>query len=211
MHPSVIPSINDLGSLIAFLVGNPYLFISSITVMTTGLILGAVAVNVLPYRAPILRRFAPTLALILAYFGVGSIVLSIEILLRRHYAIPYETEVQFVSGIGHLAEALIGIAVLFPHLRGHTRAEWLWAHNASLAYWTFQITVLAPPWFSFADQRPLVTTAALAMLAIAAAMNVRLWRGVRASVRDRGEVAHHPDDHHEPEDRHRRPGPATFS
>ena len=178
MHPSAVPSIDDIGGLLTYLFGNPYLFISSTTVMTSGLIVGAIAVAMLPARSVVLRRVAPTLAVILGYFGIGSLLLSTEILLRWHHMIPYETEVQFVSGIGHLAEALVGIAVLRPYLRGRTRAEWLWAHNVALGYWTFQITVLTPPWFSFADQRALVTVAALGALAVAAWVNVRLWRGV---------------------------------
>lgn len=175
MHASAIPTIGDLGGLIAFVFGNPNLFISSTTVMTTGLILGAVLVSVLPRRTPVLHWTAPTLAVILAYFGAGSMALSTEILLRFHYAIPAETETQFVSGIGHLAEALVGLAILFPHLRGHTRLAWLWAHTAALGYWTFQIAVLTPPWFSFQDQGRPVTVVALGALSLAALVNVALW------------------------------------
>jgi hypothetical protein len=171
----------DIGDLFAFIIGNPYLFLSSTTWMTSALVVGATVVSVLPRRAPVLHRIAPTLAIILAFFGLGSFVLSAEILLRFHAAIPYETEVQFVSGIAHLVEAAIGIAVLFPYLRRHTRAEWLWAHSAALAYWTFQIAVLTPPWFSFQGQHDLVLTAALAMLVVAASMNIVLWRGSSSS------------------------------
>jgi hypothetical protein len=175
LHASVIPSINDLGGLVIYLFDNPYLFISSTTVMTSGLLIGAVAVSILPRRLGVMHAVAPTLAVILAYFGAGSMLLSTEILLRWHHMIPYETEVQFVSGLGHLAVAALGIAVLAPHLRGRGRPDWLWAHNIALAYWTFQITVLTPPWFSFADQRALVTTCALFMVAIAAGVNALLW------------------------------------
>lgn len=186
MHASAIPSIGDIGGLFSYLLNNPYLFISSTTVMTSGLIMGAVVVSVMPHRPALLLRVAPALAIILSYFGVGSFVLSTEILLRFHASIPYETEVQFVSGIGHLAEALIGIAVLFPHLRNHGRSDWLWAHTVALAYWTFQIAVLTPPWFSFQGQRELVTTGALVMLLGAATVNLALWveagRRARAGV-----------------------------
>lgn len=175
MHASVIPSFSDIGGLFAYLFSNPYLFISSTTVMTSGLLIGAAVVSLTPRRSVLMNVAAPTLATILAYFGVGSFGLSAEILVRFHAAIPYETEVQFVSGIGHLAEALVGLAILFPHLRRHTRREWLWAHNTALAYWTFQIVVLTPPWFSFQGQRAVATTGALVLLLVAAAANVAVW------------------------------------
>ena len=104
-----------------------------------------------------------------------------EILIRFHAAIPYETEVQFVSGIGHLGEALVGLAVLSRYLRCHARTDWLWAHTIALVYWTFQIAVLTPPWFSFQGQRSLVTTAALVLVLAGASVNVVLWRGAERS------------------------------
>jgi hypothetical protein len=176
VHASALPSIGDIGGLFVYLVGNPHLFISSTTVMTTGLLLGAVLVSVLPRRTQILRCAAPTLAVILTYFGLGSIVLSTEILIRFHDTIPHETEIQFVSGLGHLFEAAIGIALLFPYLRGRTRADWLWAHTLALAYWTFQVAVLTPPWFAFQGQREAVLSVVLFMLTGAATLNVLLWR-----------------------------------
>ena len=179
MHASVIPTVTDIGGLFVYILGNPYLFISSSTVMTSGLIIGAVVVSVLPRRLGVLHTVAPTLAVILAYFGIGSFALSFEILLRFHSSIPYETEVQFVSGIGHLAEALVGLIVLFPHIRRHTRMQWLWAHTVALAYWTFQVSVLTPPWFSFQGQREIVTMSALLLLTVAAGVNALIW--VRAS------------------------------
>ena len=179
MHPSAIPSFNDIGGLFWYLASNPYLFISSSTVMTSGLLIGVAALAaipvVLPVRVPLVHRVAPTLAVILAYFGIGSFTLSLEILLRFHSSIPYETEVQFVSGIGHFAEAAIGLAVLVPNLRHRTRREWLWAHTIALAYWLFQIAVLTPPWFSFQGQHDVVTMAALLLVALAAGVNALLW------------------------------------
>lgn len=175
MQQSALPTASDLGSMVAYVWANPYLFISSSTVMTTGLIVGAAVVAALPARSLVLRRVAPALAILLAYFGIGAFALSLEVLLRFHPLIPYETEVQLVSGIGHLAEALLGIAILWRSLFGHTRAAWLWAHTAALGYWTVQVAVLTPPWFAFQGQLELVTTAALVLLAIAAAANVLLW------------------------------------
>ena len=176
MHASALPSISDIGGLVVYLFGNPHLFISSTTAMTTGLLLGAALVSVLPRRTQMLRTAAPTLAVILTYFGLGSLVLSAEILIRFHNTIPHETEIQFVSGLGHLLEAAIGIALLMPHLRRRTRAEWLWAHTFALAYWTFQVAVLTPPWFAFQGQREAVLHVVLVMLTGAATLNVLLWR-----------------------------------
>lgn len=176
MHASALPSIHELGGMIAYLFGNPHLFISQTTFMTTGLLLVAAAVSVLPQRTYLLPRVTPTLAVILTYFGVGSIVLSTEILIRFHSTIPIETEIQFMSGLGHLLEAAVGIAILFPYLRGRTRVEWLWGHNLALGYWTFQVAILTPPWFAFQGQREIVLLVVLMMLAIAATLNVLLWR-----------------------------------
>ncbi len=175
MHASALPTLWDIGGLIGYLFGNPMLFISSTTVMTTGLILGAAVASALPRRTTILPRVAPTLALILAYFGVGSFVLSLQILIRFHDSIPNETEVQFVSGVGHLVEAGIGLALLAGYLRRHSGREWLAGHNVALAYWTFQIAVLTPPWFAFQGQREIITLCALALLTVAAAANALLW------------------------------------
>jgi hypothetical protein len=177
VNASALPTISDIGALLAYVFGNPHLFISSTTVMTSGLLLGAVLVSMLPYRTQMLRRAAPTLAVILAYFGLGSIVLSTEILLRFHDTIPNETEIQFVSGLGHLVEGAVGLGLLVPHLRGQTRAAWLWAHTVALSYWTFQVAVLTPPWFAFQGQRDAVLTAVLITLTLAATLNVLLWKG----------------------------------
>jgi len=179
VHASAFPSFLDIGALFAYLWGNPYLFISSSTAMTSGLLIGAVLVSVMPRRVPLLHTVAPTLAVILAYFGVGSFTLSVEILARFHSSIPVETEVQFVSGIGHLVEALVGLALLSPQLRRHTATDWLWAHTIALAYWTFQVTVLTPPWFSFQGQGGVVTNTALLLLAVAAAVNALMWSRAR--------------------------------
>jgi hypothetical protein len=162
--------------MVAYLFGNPHLFISQTTFMTTGLLLVAAVVSVLPQRRYFLPRLAPTLAVILTYFGIGSMILSTEIIIRFHSTIPIETEIQFMSGLGHLLEAAVGIAILVPYLRARTRAEWLWGHNVALGYWTFQVAVLTPPWFAFQGQREIVLLVVLIMLAIAATLNVLFWR-----------------------------------
>ena len=105
MHASLLPTANDLAGLVAYVLGNPYLFISSSTVMTTGLVLGAVAVSMVPRSAPVMRVVAPPLAMLLVYFGAGSMILATEILIRFHESIPEATETQFASGIGLLLEA----------------------------------------------------------------------------------------------------------
>ena len=121
MHASLVPTATDLAELLGYVLGNPFLFISSSTVMTTGLVLGAVAMSLVPRGAPALRIAAPPLAMVLAYFGLGSMVLATEIFARFHAAIPDATETQLASGIGHLVEAAAGVAVLFPHLRRRSR------------------------------------------------------------------------------------------
>src|SRR5712691_6578106 len=161
MHASLVPTANDLAGLVAYILGNPYLFISSSTVMTTGLVLGAVAVSMVPRSAPVIRIVAPPLAMLLAYFGVGSMVLATEILLRFHASIPDPTETQFASGVGHLLAAGAGIAVLAPHLRARSRPTWIVANAVAVTYWTVQVIVLTPPWFAFQGQLEVIRGAAL--------------------------------------------------
>jgi hypothetical protein len=176
MHASLVPTANDLAGLVAYVLGNPYLFISSSTVMTTGLVLGAVAVSMVPRSAPVMRVVAPPLAMLLVYFGAGSIVLASEIFVRFHDSIPDATETQFVSGIGHLLEAAAGIAVLSPHLRACARRTWIVANAAAVCYWAAHVIVLTPPWFAFQGQLEVIRAAALAALAAGALVSVFLWR-----------------------------------
>jgi hypothetical protein len=176
MHASLVPTANDLAGLVAYVLGNPYLFISSSTVMTTGLVLGAVAVSVVPRSAPIMRIVAPPLAMLLVYFGLGSLVLATEILVRFHDTIPNETETQFASGVGHLLEATVGIAVLTPHLRFRSQRTWIVGNAVAVAYWSAHVIVLTPPWFAFQGQLEVVRAAALGALAAGALVSVLLWR-----------------------------------
>jgi hypothetical protein len=176
MHASLVPTANDLAGLVAYVLGNPFLFISSSTVMTTGLVIGAVAVSMVPRTAPVMRVVAPPLAMLLVYFGVGSIVLATEILLRFHYAIPDATETQFASGVGHLLEAAAGIAVLTPHLRARSRLTWIVANAVAVGYWAVHVVVLTPPWFAFQGQLEVIRAAALAALAAGALVSGFLWR-----------------------------------
>jgi len=176
MHASLVPTANDLAGLLAYVLGNPYLFISSSTVMTTGLVLGAVAVSMVPRSAPVMRVAGPPLAMLLVYFGVGSIVLATEILVRFHEAIPDATETQFVSGVGHLLEAAAGIAVLTPHLRARSRLTWVVANAVAVGYWAAHVIVLTPPWFAFQGQLEVMRGAALCALAAGALVSALLWR-----------------------------------
>lgn len=176
MHASLVPTASDLAGLIAYVLGNPYLFISSSTVMTTGLVLGAVAVSMVPRSAPVMRVVAPPLAMVLLYFGLGSLLLSTEILVRFHDTIPEPTETQFASGIGHLLEAAAGIAILTPHLRSRTRRAWIVGNAVAVAYWSAQVVVLTPPWFAFQGQLEVVRAAALGALAVGALVSAVLWR-----------------------------------
>jgi len=176
MHAPLVPTPNDLAALLAYILGNPYLFISSSTVMTTGLVLGAVAVSMVPRSAPVMRVIAPPLAMLLIYFGVGSIVLATEILVRFHDAIPDPTETQFASGVGHLLEAAAGVAVLIPHLRSRSRRTWIIANAIAVGYWAAHVIVLTPPWFAFQGQLEVVRAAALGALAAGALVSAFLWR-----------------------------------
>jgi hypothetical protein len=176
MHASLVPSATDLADLFGYILGNPHLFISSSTVMTTGLVLGAVAVSMFPRSTPVMRIVAPPLALLLGYFGVGSIVLATEILLRFHASIPEATETQFASGIGHLLEAAAGVAVLSPHLRSRSRRIWIVANALAVAYWAIHVVVLTPPWFAFQGQLEVIRSAALGALAVGALVSAFLWR-----------------------------------
>jgi hypothetical protein len=176
MHASLVPSATDLADLFGYLFGNPHLFISSSTVMTTGLVLGAVAVSMVPRSAPVMRIMAPPLAMLLGYFGIGSMVLATEILLRFHASIPEATETQFASGVGHLLEAAAGIAVLSPHLRTRSRRAWVVSNALAVAYWAIHVVVLTPPWFAFQGQFEVIRFAALGALAVGALASAFLWR-----------------------------------
>jgi hypothetical protein len=176
MHASLVPSANDLAGLLSYILGNPYLFISSSTVMTTGLVVGAVAISMVPRSAPVMRLVAAPLAMLLVYFGVGSIVLATEILMRFHASIPEATETQFASGVGHFLEAAAGVALLSPHLRRRARRTWIVANALAVAYWAAHVTVLTPPWFAFQGQLDVVRAAALGALAAGALVSAVLWR-----------------------------------
>src|SRR5256885_10841413 len=161
MHASLVPTANDLAGLLAYVLGNPYLFISSSTVMTTGLVLGAVAVSMVPRSAPVMRVVAPPLAMLLVYFGVGSMILATEILVRFHDSIPDATETQFASGVGHLLEAAAAIAVLSPHLRARSRVAWMVANIVAGRYLGGPGHGLTPPWVAFPGRPQGLTAAAV--------------------------------------------------
>jgi hypothetical protein len=176
MHASLVPTANDLAGLVAYILGNPYLFISSSTVMTSGLVVGAVVVSTVRRTAPLMRVVAPPLAMLLVYFGIGSMVLATEILIRFHESIPEPTETQFASGVGHLLGAAAGIAILRPHLRAQSRRTWIVANAVAVAYWAGQVIVLTPPWFAFQGQFEVIRAGALGALAAGALVSVWLWR-----------------------------------
>jgi hypothetical protein len=175
MDASLVPTASDLAGLLTYVLGNPYLFISSSTVMTTGLMLGAVAVSMVPRSAPVMRMIAPPLAMLLVYFGAGSMILATEILVRFHASIPDATETQFASGIGHLLEAAAGIAVLTPHLRARSRLTWIVANAVAVGYWTAHVVVLTPPWFAFQGQLEVIRAAALGALGAGALVSAVFW------------------------------------
>lgn len=176
MHASIVPTASDLAALVTYVLSNPFLFISSSTVMTTGLLVGAVAVSMVPRSAPVMRVVAPPLAMLLVYFGVGSFVLATEILVRFHDSIPEATETQFASGVGHFLEAAAGVAILTPHLRRRAQRTWIVANAVAVAYWAAHVAVLTPPWFAFQGQLEVVRVAALGALAAGALVSAVLWR-----------------------------------
>src|SRR3989441_3059144 len=176
MHASLVPTATDLAALFGYVLGNPFLFINSSTVMTTGLLIGAVAMPLVPRGGFALRVAAPSLAMVLVYFGIGSMVLATEILVRFHAAIPDATETQFASGIGHLVAAAAGIAILFRHLRRRSRRVWFVANAVAVTYWVAQVLILTPPWFAFEGQLEVIRLLALAALAAGALVSVLLWR-----------------------------------
>jgi hypothetical protein len=176
MHASLVPSAYDLAGLLAYVLGNPSLFISSSTWMTTGILVGAVALSKVQRSSPVLRIVAPPLAMVLLYFGAGSMALATQILVRFHGVSPDAAETQFASGVGHLVAAAAGIALLFPYLRGRSRRAWILSNAAAVAYWTAHIVVLTPPWLAFGDQLELTRPVALGALASGALISAVLWR-----------------------------------
>lgn len=189
------PGFGDVVSMVTYVLGDPYLFIGSTTVMTTALVIGTVvlaATAAVPFARPtpisrasdaLLAWLAPKLALTLAYFGIGSLALATEILLRFHWANPIGTEIQFRSGLGHVGVAAIGIVLLWSRLRGHDRRAWIEAHFWALAYLTVQVLVFTPPWFDFQYQRDLVLGVTRGALVAALAVNLYLWVVVARAAR----------------------------
>lgn len=194
------PGFGEVASLLGYLLSHPHLFIGSTTVMTTGLVVGvgltaafaAVGAPAAPGLAGTVDRvlawLAPKLALALVWFGVGSMILATEILIRFHQAFPDGTEMQFRSGLGHLGIATIGIALLRSRLRERTPREWVEAHFWALTYMSVHVVLLTPPWFDFMFQGELVRAVANIALSIAFATNIYLWHRVRRPVKPRPPV-----------------------
>lgn len=168
MHPSVVPGFDDLAGLIGFVLRDPYLFISSSTVMTTAVVAALVVLSLIASRNDAVRRVlvrsAAPLVLVFGYFGIGSLALSLEILVRFHSVIPFETETQFISGLGHLLVGSAGMLVAL-RLARQSSPRWLLANAIALLYWALQVAVLDPPWLSFQGQGALMRTAAFAAIA----------------------------------------------
>lgn len=183
MSASVIPGFGDIAGLLAFVVSDPRLFISSSTAMTTGFLCAAVALSLAAYRWPAAARvrqtIAPALALVLAYFALGSLALSVLLFVRLHDALPLETEIQLVSGMAHLVEGLIGIGLLAHALEGRCVATWLRANLVAVGYWTLQLGMVRPPWFEFQEQGALTRGVAFAVLGSSVLITaiVALWHG----------------------------------
>ncbi|HET8568905.1 MAG TPA: hypothetical protein VFM93_07965 [Candidatus Limnocylindria bacterium] len=170
MRTSVIPGFADVADALAYIVANPYLFVSSSTVMTSGLIALTLLLRVAALRSARAARLQAVIAtpmvLVLAYFGIGSMALASFLYVRLHSSIPLETEIQMVSGIGHFAVAVAGVALLAgPALRAR---GWLVANLVAAAYWILQIAVVRPPWLEFQAHGPITRTIAFAALGASA-------------------------------------------
>lgn len=186
------PGLGDVVSLVLFVLADPYLFIGSTTVMTSGLVLGCLLLvataahgkrrvpRVARTSGRVLAWAGPKLALALVYFGVGSMVLATEILIRFHHVNPIGTEMQFRSGIGHLAVAVLGIVALRPYLRRLPVRTWVEAHFWALTYLTVHVMLFTPPWFEYQFQLDLVMGVTRAMLVAALTVNLTLWWTVAA-------------------------------
>lgn len=180
MRASAIPSFSDLAGLLAYVAADPRLFISSSTVMTTAFLFAAAVLTLAarswPPAARLRDAIAPTLALVLAYFALGSTALASLLFVRLHDALPLETEIQLVSGAAHLAEGLIGIGLLAGALRHRSAGTWLVANALAVAYWTLQLAIVRPPWFDFQEQGALTRGIAFAVLGASALLTVFLTR-----------------------------------
>lgn len=127
-----------------------------------------------PPAARLRHAIAPTLALVLAYFALGSFALASLLFVRLHDALPLETEIQLVSGAAHLAEGLIGIGLLAGALGGRAIGTWLVANVLAVAYWALQLAIVRPPWFDFQEQGVLTRGAAFAVLASSTLLTILL-------------------------------------
>lgn len=198
--PGAVSPIGDFFTLLADLAGNPYLFIGSTTGVTSALVmltLLAVVTERVAFRIwpqylehprvvlKVLRWIAPKLALVMIYFGVGSIALAGWIFLRFRLELPYEAGTQFWSGVGHLVVAAAGIAITAPFWRGLTEREWCLALPWAIGYWSFQVLFLTPQWFHFQGQYDLVMNVAKALIAVSIASNAMWWKII--SEKERGE------------------------
>lgn len=159
MHQATLPSLRDLGSLLYYVAGNPDLFIRQSTVMTSAIGILAATLTY-TWRPRFLTRFlevvAPTLVLVLGVFSLGALALSLEIWFRFHDSIPYESGVQLISGVEHFLVGAILIVALRPWIRNVGARDWVKARAVAGLYWTFQVAVLEPEWFSFQGQRTLI-------------------------------------------------------
>ena len=172
MRTAVIPGFADVAELLGYVAANPYLFVSSSTVMTSGLIALAVLLRLAALRsgraARLVAAVAAPMVLVLAYFGAGSIALATFLYARLHRSLPLETEIQLVSGLGHLAVAVGGIALLAgPAWRAR---GFLSANLVASAYWILQLAVIRPPWLEFQEHGPLTRAIAFTVLGASAAV-----------------------------------------
>lgn len=165
-----LPTLDDLRAVLGQAMRDPLDFLTRGTVVTGALVLVVLYFTLFRRRAAFLCRAAPSFAVILLYLGIGALGLGVENLVRFHDVAPHASEVQFVSGFTHSSITVIGIALLFPHLRHRTRREWLRANVLAIAYWTVFVIAFTPQWFEFQGQKELTQVVVVLVLAMAAAV-----------------------------------------
>jgi len=175
------PSLSDWGGMFVYVLGNPDLFIRQSTVMTGAIGLLAATLTY-SWRPRFLTRFleavTPTLIVILVIFSLGSLALSIEIWLRFHDSLPYECGVQLVSGAGHFVLGTVLIRALWPWVGRVSRRSWIKARLAGGVYWSLQVSLIEPEWFSFQGQRALILGVFWIGMIIYFILNYDCWRAL---------------------------------
>lgn len=168
---SLLPSLTDWGGIVSYLLGNPWLFVHQTTVVTAEIELATFGLRALRSRSHgraerVLDLVAPPLWAIAWIFGLGAMVLSLEVFIRFHGSIPSETETQLTSGIGHFLFGAVMVWQLWPWWKKATDKRRAWSRLAAGLYFAVQVQFFEPPWFSFQGQRETVLAIVWAFLIV---------------------------------------------